>query len=286
MPTAERVDKGIFKPCIDNWLKFVQLKVVIKSTEVTTHADPGLDHSSKQLLSSSLVWNQQWQITTSWTHSSGLQISRQQQSWCACAPEPSGGNEKGVDLTSQGDPSQQLWSTCQLGDHNLVSADSNSSREGKHVTSGFTGAQELHWTGSTLEWRIQFHKMQKGKLTAHHCQKWRGFSPSSRHVLLPLTCAGSGSHKTPLWTSPTGYTPSGKKLTVFFWVREEMSTAVSRKGYVKQSDNTEGERIKVKPSPPSAAAGTPPQTPQQHTGNHTARNNTAKDPCDPLRLLM
>lgn len=43
-------------------------------------------------------------------------------------------------LTSQGDPSHQLWSPCQPGDHNLVSAGSISSREG-HVTSGFTVQQ-------------------------------------------------------------------------------------------------------------------------------------------------
>lgn len=97
-----------FMPCNGIWLRVVQLKVAMNSTEVKTHADPGLDHSSKQLPSSSLVWNQQWQITALWTHSSGLQISGQQQSWCACAPEPSGRNEEGVGLISQGDPSQQL----------------------------------------------------------------------------------------------------------------------------------------------------------------------------------
>lgn len=85
-----------------------------------------------------------------------------------------------------------------LGDHHLGTADS--SKEEKHVNWNLHGnrAQEFHWTLSTVEQRIPFHKMQKGELIVYHCQKWRGFTPFSRHMLLPLTCVGSGSHKTPL----------------------------------------------------------------------------------------
>lgn len=139
-----------------------------------------------------------------------------------------------------------------------------------------TRAREFHWTGSTLELRIQFHKMQKGELTAQHCQKWRGFTPSPRHVLLPLTWRR-------LWLSDPSVSQSNRVYTQ--WKKADcVLLGQGRDEHSSQQEglcpnSTERERVsKIKPSPPSAAAASPciasaaagpPETAQQHTGNHS-----------------
>lgn len=114
-PLKRGQTRAFFKPCVGIWLRFVQLQVVMNSTEVTAHAVPGLDYSSKQQLSvKSTVANHNIVNTQQCSPNLGAAATLV----CSCSRAP-GGNGEGVSLTSQGDPSHQLKSTCQLGDHNL-----------------------------------------------------------------------------------------------------------------------------------------------------------------------
>lgn len=170
-----------------------------------------------------------------------------------------------------------------------------------HQDSHRKRAHELHWTVCTVEWRIQFPKMQKGELTVHHCQKWRGFTPSSRHVLLPLTCVGSGSHKTPLWTSSREYTPRQKSCLLSFGFRKEHSSQEEGVGMSKQPVERAGKGkgwVEVKPPPLSAAAShcidvtgsrTTPLTAQHltfATQITIVSSKIAEDHYDPTHLQM
>lgn len=239
-------------------------------------------------------------MRTAWTHCSGFQIFRQQQ--CLLVLQS---------------PHRWKWQVCKF-DHfrahlttalehsplgeNLVTADSNSSREGKRYIRIHTGKEPVSSTGQCAPWRIRFHKMQKGELTVHHCQKWRGFTPSSTHVLpLPLYLCWLWFSQDPSVNQFKRIYTQPKHLATFFWVRKEHSSQEERVGMSKQPVEGAGQgqrRVKVKPPPLSAAASHCIDSAASRTWTLTAQDLTiapqitivsskiAKDHYDPTHLQM